>query len=156
MRLTTHCVGAGDGIRTRNPQLGNVIRRPFVLNTYRLFQKSLANPYMHSAHTVPLIAIFATRCGTFAGQQFTSCCHLLVLAHYEIETEPAIISPILPLLFLTKYTLFFKSLCLSYAKARIGSALSNDSSKTQCRNRTVVSMRPLSPIARPVPKSIKD
>lgn len=60
--------GAGDGTRTRNFQLGNVIRATFIFNTYTHLQKCLGKTCVHTAHDVPSVATLARHCGTFAGQ----------------------------------------------------------------------------------------
>ena len=65
IRIVVSEFGAGDGIRTRNPQLGNLIPWSLSINTLAF---SLRFSPLHTLHSLLVLAPFARFCGTFVGQ----------------------------------------------------------------------------------------
>jgi len=59
-------LGAGDGIRTRNPQLGNLIPWSLSINTLAFF---LRFSPLHTLQSLHFHAPFARSFGTFLGQE---------------------------------------------------------------------------------------
>ena len=58
-------LGAGDGIRTRNPQLGNLIPGSLSINTLAFFLRFLP---LHTLQSLHVLVPFARSFGTFLGQ----------------------------------------------------------------------------------------